>query len=197
MQATSLLAGSHSPDERHLNRRFGCDPKPINESPRNCATNETLFLKGASMEVKLQQKRRLRFARRGAVLFLCAFFVGGILGTTVMDVSATAIGDDESLAVRSCVYVTSTKKLSNVVMGFCDGTIEKFGGLSGRRARICGTGQNKWKEVCCVWIKSGCNKSGDGPGYGEKIVNPWTGVKVHGDNKDEGCIPHVTARFKN
>ena len=152
------------------------------------------------MDLKLHQKRRLRLARRGLVLFLCAFFVGGILGTTVMNVSATAIADDDAgtqtLSKRGCVYVSSTLDLSNVVLGYCDGTTEKFDGLSGHRKRICASNSNKWKKICCVWIKSGCNDSGDGPGYGEKIVNPWTGLKVHGENKADGCIPHVTAKFR-
>jgi hypothetical protein len=60
------------------------------------------------------------------------------------------------------VYVTSNKDLSNVVLKFCDGTEFKFDGLSGLSGTF-----TKGKTLAGVWIKSGCNQSGDGPGYGQ------------------------------
>jgi hypothetical protein len=133
------------------------------------------------------------------VLVFCVFFLGGLFGKSDADVSATAIADDVAgnpgVSIDTCVWVTSTKDLSNVVLSFCDGTTQKFDDLSGHRRKLSGTGENRWKEICCVWIKSGCNSRGDGPGYGEKILNPGTGAKVHGQNQAERCIPHVTATF--
>ena len=93
------------------------------------------------------------------------------------------------------VYVTSTKDLSNVVLGFTDGTTQKFDGLTGYSNTFEGTGENENKEIATVWIKSGCNHSDDGPGYGERIDYPNDGFTVHGENKAKGCTPHVTATF--
>jgi hypothetical protein len=74
-------------------------------------------------------------------------------------------------AVFNCdsVTVTSTKDLSNVVIKFCDGSTQKFDGLNGYSRTLSGTGANACKAIKGVWIKSGCNASGDGPGYGEWV----------------------------
>jgi hypothetical protein len=74
------------------------------------------------------------------------------------------------------VTTNSTKDLSNVVLEFCDGTHQKFDGLSGYSSTFSGTGDNAGKLIKGVWIKSGCNNSGDGPGYGEYIPNPNVNV---------------------
>jgi hypothetical protein len=68
--------------------------------------------------------------------------------------------------------VTSTKDLSNVVVKFHDGTVQKFENLTGRTGAFSGTGANAGKCIAGVWIKSGCNQSNDGPGYGEWVGNP-------------------------
>lgn len=60
------------------------------------------------------------------------------------------------------VYVTSTKDLSNVVLQFSNGSTFKFDGLSGRTGTF-----SKNKAISKIWVKSGANTSGDGPGYGE------------------------------
>ena len=60
------------------------------------------------------------------------------------------------------VSVRSSKDISNVVIRFADGSIEKFDGLSGRT-----WSRTFDRAVDGVWVKSGNNKSGDGPGYGE------------------------------
>jgi hypothetical protein len=70
------------------------------------------------------------------------------------------------------VTTTSTKDLSNVVLKFSDGSDYKFDNLNcGKSKRF--SYQNK--VIVGVWIKSGCNSSGDGPGYGEWIANPNSG----------------------
>lgn len=67
---------------------------------------------------------------------------------------------------------TSTKNLSNVVLLFCDGVHQKFDNLSGFTATFSGTGANVGKKIQGAWIKSGCNQSGAGPGYGVFVANP-------------------------
>lgn len=94
------------------------------------------------------------------------------------------------------VYVTSTKDLSNVVLEFADGAHQKFQGLHGFTGTFQGTGENEGKQVVGVWIKSGCNNSSGGPGYGERIDNLRDGATAHGSNTHDGCRPHVTASFQ-
>jgi hypothetical protein len=66
---------------------------------------------------------------------------------------------------------TSTMDLSNVVLQFSDGTTQKFDGLTGLSQTFSGTSEHEGKCITGVWIKSGCNQSGDGPGYGEWVPN--------------------------
>jgi len=74
------------------------------------------------------------------------------------------------------VTAISTKDLSNVVLKYCDGVHQKFEGLSGFSANFSGTGLNTNKIIEGVWIKSGCNNSGDGPGYGTFVANATPNV---------------------
>lgn len=74
------------------------------------------------------------------------------------------------------VFIESTKDLSNVVLEFEDGSHHKFDGLSqGPTGIFAGSGVHEGKTIVGVWVKSGCNKSGDGPGYGERFDSPLTG----------------------
>ncbi len=70
------------------------------------------------------------------------------------------------------VSVTSEKDLSNIVLVFTDGTTQRFEGLKGTRGTFAGTGANLGKELETVYVKSGPNFSGDGPGYGERFDAP-------------------------
>ncbi len=74
--------------------------------------------------------------------------------------------------MENSVYVESTKDLSNVVLEYEDGVHQKFDGLSGHTGTFAGTGSNEGKAIVNVWVKSGRNHSGDGPGYGELFENP-------------------------
>lgn len=67
------------------------------------------------------------------------------------------------------VYVDCEKDLSNVVLQFEDGSKdEKWDDLDvGESSTFYGTGKNFGKKITAVWVKAGCNASGDGPGYGE------------------------------
>lgn len=73
---------------------------------------------------------------------------------------------------QQTVTAFSSKDLSNVVLAFLDGAREKFDSLSGYAQTFSGTGTNAGKQIVGLWIKSGCNASGDGSGYGEYVDNP-------------------------
>ena len=62
-------------------------------------------------------------------------------------------------------HIASCKELSNVVIEFADGEHRKFDELDGHCATL-GVGE---REIAGVWVKAGNNKSGDGPGYGERF----------------------------
>lgn len=130
-------------------------------------------------------------------------FLGHFLGRDWANVSGKSVvsrqvfaGDTPTSPGDPSVYVTSTKDLSNVVLEFADGSHQKFEGLGSiKTATFSGTGQYAGKDIVGVWIKSGQNGSGDGPGYGERIDNSFDGLEVHGHNQHQGPIPHVTATF--
>jgi len=76
------------------------------------------------------------------------------------------------------VYVTSTMELSNVVIETHDGYRQKFEPLSGYSGTFKGTlSTTKNKRIVKVWVKSGTNSSGDGPGYGERFEWNTTTIK--------------------
>ncbi|MBX3436145.1 MAG: VWA domain-containing protein [Planctomycetaceae bacterium] len=84
-------------------------------------------------------------------------------------ISVTFLSDGTS------VYIESSKDLSNVVLEFADGTHYKFDSLNqGKTGTFTGTGTNAGKQITGVWVKSGCNQSSDGPGYGERFDSPLT-----------------------
>ncbi|MFN5415525.1 MAG: hypothetical protein ACK5B9_00605 [Flavobacteriia bacterium] len=95
------------------------------------------------------------------------------------------------------VTVTSTKDLSNVVLKFFDGTVQKFEGLTGKTGSFQGTGTNAGKCIVGIWVKSGCNESTDGPGYGEYFANTQnvTNCAVTTDGGSTDCKPTVSATF--
>ena len=70
------------------------------------------------------------------------------------------------------VFVECEKELSNIVLKFEDFYIQKFEDLgSVYSGTWSGTGENAGKKLRGVWVKSGCNASGDGPGFGEWFPN--------------------------
>lgn len=85
------------------------------------------------------------------------------------------------------VTTTSSKDLSNVVLLFCDGKHQKFDGLSGNSRTFSGTGGNAGKVIKGVWIKSGCNLSGAGPGYGEFVGAPGNPCETCNDCPPPPC----------
>lgn len=77
------------------------------------------------------------------------------------------------------VEALSDKGLSNVVLQFSDGSEQKFeinDGADKYSLTFSGTGSNEGKTLTGVWIKSGCEKSGDGSGYGLYIPACESGI---------------------
>lgn len=70
------------------------------------------------------------------------------------------------------ITVVTCKDLSNVVLELEDGTRQRFEGLKGHNNRFTAVGAQQGAAVIGVWVKAGNNKSGDGPGYGERVVAP-------------------------
>jgi len=73
------------------------------------------------------------------------------------------------------VYVTSTKELSNVVIRYSNGSTYKYDGLSGTTGAFPPGGSST--RIDTVWVKSGANESGEGPGYGERFEDTATVIK--------------------
>lgn len=92
---------------------------------------------------------------------------------SVADVNAVLLDGGTS------VLVTSTKELSNVVLLFCDMSMEKVEVFVGDRrqelvdglwtATVSGGGNKAGAEILAVYVKSGSEKSGEGPGFGRRI----------------------------
>jgi hypothetical protein len=77
------------------------------------------------------------------------------------------------------VQVTSTKDLSNVVLQFSNGWTQRFEGLSGTTGTFKGTGYYAGKRIDKVWVKSGCNDSYEGTGYGERFEDTAANIKQY------------------
>jgi hypothetical protein len=80
-------------------------------------------------------------------------------------ISTNFSADHKSMTTNSSIV------LSNVVLKFSDQSTQKFEPLSGNTASLSGTGTHQGKCIIGAWVKSGCNESGDGPGYGEWFAN--------------------------
>ena len=94
---------------------------------------------------------------------------GGGGGNDASSGGGTAETDASFAANNRSVTATSTKDLSNVVLELDSGRHVKYEGLSGERGNFTSPGGDKIRGI---WIKSGSNASGDGPGYGEYHANP-------------------------
>ncbi len=75
--------------------------------------------------------------------------------------------DCRSVLARSC------KDLSNIVIELSDGSRYRYEDLEGHED-VFGVPDGAGSELSIVrvWVKSGPNHSGDGPGYGELFVAP-------------------------
>lgn len=109
------------------------------------------------------------------------------------------------------VVVSSTKDLSNVVLKFQDNSTQQFDNLSGLTGTFQTAASNAEKCIIGVWIKSGCNSSSDGPGYGEFVSNnAYSGTcagaetntdednsssQIGGTNSD--CLPTISTTYSD
>lgn len=108
----------------------------------------------------------LTFSLVGAITLPGAPFGSlGAFSAGEADISAEFSKDSTS------VTATSSKELSNVVLEFCDGSQQKFDGLTDRTGTFTGTGDHAGKVIVTAWVKSGGFLSGDGPGFGERFDN--------------------------
>jgi len=80
------------------------------------------------------------------------------------------------------VHIVSCKELSNMVIEFGDGEHRKYDDLDGHCATL-GVGE---REIAGVWVKAGNNKSGDGPGYGERFHSDAECDGTGGTGGDDG-----------
>lgn len=67
------------------------------------------------------------------------------------------------------VNVSSCKSITNVVLVYDDCTWEKFDNLNITSGTYSPTGANVGKTISHVYIKSGCNDSGEGPDFGRRF----------------------------
>lgn len=77
------------------------------------------------------------------------------------------------------IYVVSTKDISNVVLQFSDGTLQRFEGIRGKTGAFTGTGTYANKRIVRCWVKSGTYESGEGPGYGERFEDTNENIKAY------------------
>lgn len=82
------------------------------------------------------------------------------------------------------VHISSCKDISNVVLEFANGKHHKFDSLKGHCATI-GAAD---KHIVGVWVKAGNNKSGDGPGYGERFDSDAEGCDGAGGTDGNGGV---------
>ena len=106
-------------------------------------------------------------------IMVSLFLVGVTASMGANPNSVSAITAEIGLLFTS-VEVTSTKEISNVVMLFCNGDVQKVEEedliqdfVAGRwTATVSGTGDFEGEAILSVWVKSGSFRSGDGSGYG-------------------------------
>ncbi len=106
--------------------------------------------------------RRTRLTVTTAALLIVPAGVAGAAGN-----SGDANGKKAEVSAEwTCDGVTahSTKDISNVVVSI-DGEHVKYDDLSGYSFEVAG-------DIEEIWIKSGSNRSGHGPGYGEHFERP-------------------------
>lgn len=89
------------------------------------------------------------------------------------------------------VQVISDKHINNIVMEFHDGETEMNISLNHHTflTMVEGSEENEGKCLVRVWVKSGCNSSGEGPAYGERFENDnYTGTCETDDETPAGGV---------
>lgn len=112
-------------------------------------------------------------------------------------------GCDASMTVKfiscSCVEVSACKDLSNVVIRLANGVDKKFDNLNiGKTGTFCSPNSS---PIVAVWVKAGCFKSGDGPGYGRKFTSPLNCTPAcadqGGDSDNDGVCDNQDCQPNN
>lgn len=144
------------------------------------------------------------FNRRfpGFKLLLLGVFM--LSGLAVHSQSTTVTGGeckgcDASMSVKfigcSCIEVSACKKLNKIVIRTANGKEIKFDKLKGHSANLC---TPNGSPIVRVWVRAGCFKSGDGPGYGRRFdnPNPCAGACVNqgGDSDNDGVCDNFDCR---
>jgi len=84
------------------------------------------------------------------------------------------------------------------VLKFYNGVTQKFDNLSqGKTGTFQGTGSNSGKRIVTIWVKSGNNSSGNGPGYGEKFDFYDTATIKRGLGLDNVPYPYPSGSWDN
>lgn len=102
---------------------------------------------------------------------------GGTCSGCDAENTVTFKGDCKRIDVSSC------KDLSNVVLVYEDCSWQKFDGLTQKSGTFAGTGSNDGKFISHVYIKSGCHKSGEGPGFGRRFDGPCVNLTCQATGK--------------
>jgi len=66
-----------------------------------------------------------------------------------------------------------------------DGSTQKFDDLSGLTGEFSAIEDKEGLKIVGVWVKSGSNASGDGPGYGEYVGESDEGSEEQGSDNNE------------
>ena len=98
----------------------------------------------------------------------------GPVETVVTDGECRKCDSEVTVTFFDCdnIDISSCKNLSNVVLVYTDGSWQKFDNLSGTTGSFAGTGAHAGKEISHVYVKAGCFKSGEGPGFGRRFDGP-------------------------
>lgn len=93
---------------------------------------------------------------------LAPLLVTGAIALAAMPAGAAAPANE--VGFEDGYATSSHKDISNIVIMDCDGNVSKHEFSDGTKSYQVG-------DALMVWVKAGNNKSGDGPGYGEKVLD--------------------------
>jgi len=110
---------------------------------------------------------------------MVSLFLVGVTASMGANInSVSTVNATATSPLFTSVEVISTKEISNVVMLFCNMTVQKVEEedldqdfVDDRwTATVSGSGDFEGLAIMSVWVKSGSFRSGDGSGYGGMIA---------------------------
>lgn len=119
----------------------------------------------------------LRNHRIVSVFLFVSMFWNVLLAAALPAVAAPA-NCEVTFFEDGSYFVECDKDISNVVVSDCEGNHHKHDNLDGTTWAEGNGDPDGTHEAVTVWVKSGNNHSGDGPGYGERFDNHWKDVTV-------------------